>query len=473
MATKNIVPRADSEGGIGTTLKRWASGWFDAINGKDISSGVATTGEVNALSTTYAPITKGVTNGDSHDHSGGDGGQIAHTALSGIGTNTHAQIDTHISNTSNPHGVTAAQAGAIPATAGAATAYVGAASESAAGIVELATTGEAQAGTDTSRAVTPAALAASAKGLISTNTTIYVATTGSDTTGTGASGTPYASIAKALSSIANKLIASGVVVTIQVADGTYAVGSTIVIDHPDADKIQILGNTSAETTVAISSIDTTAKTFTVAGDYTGSIQIGDDVLISGSSTTGLNGGYRVSGVAFAGGYTTVSCAAETFASSAVNGGNIIIMPCNRCRLISSAANCFVVKKELAQLSGMSVRAASAGSNTGILAQKPVMMLSNMALCDFNFSIAVTTALVNIRRNLFKGNFAGIVASYNATVFFAGPENCVFDHNTFGVYASSQSLVTLSGTTPVLRDNATAYSPDLGTTGAQGEMIVAA
>lgn len=35
---------------------------------------------------TYAPIAKGVTNGDSHDHNGGDGGQIAYSALSGLPT---------------------------------------------------------------------------------------------------------------------------------------------------------------------------------------------------------------------------------------------------------------------------------------------------------------------------------------------------------------------------------------------------
>ena len=34
-----------------------------------------------------------------------------HTALSNIGTNTHAQIDTHIANTSNPHSVPATQVG--------------------------------------------------------------------------------------------------------------------------------------------------------------------------------------------------------------------------------------------------------------------------------------------------------------------------------------------------------------------------
>lgn len=62
---------------------------------------------------------RGVTNGDAHDHAGGDGGQIAHGSLSAIGTNTHAQIDSaisasasHISDTANPHSTTAAQVGA-------------------------------------------------------------------------------------------------------------------------------------------------------------------------------------------------------------------------------------------------------------------------------------------------------------------------------------------------------------------------
>lgn len=41
-------------------------------------------------------------------------GNIVHQNLSGAGTNTHAQIDTHIANTSNPHATTAVQVGADP-----------------------------------------------------------------------------------------------------------------------------------------------------------------------------------------------------------------------------------------------------------------------------------------------------------------------------------------------------------------------
>lgn len=42
-------------------------------------------------STDYAPAAKGVTNGDSHDHFGGDGAQIDHGGLAGLADDDHAQ----------------------------------------------------------------------------------------------------------------------------------------------------------------------------------------------------------------------------------------------------------------------------------------------------------------------------------------------------------------------------------------------
>lgn len=62
---------------------------------------------------TYAPIAKGVTNGDSHDHNGGDGAQINHTTLSNIGTNTHATIDAFISDVKSTSFITQTASGVI------------------------------------------------------------------------------------------------------------------------------------------------------------------------------------------------------------------------------------------------------------------------------------------------------------------------------------------------------------------------
>lgn len=43
-------------------------------------------------------------------------GNINHANIGSVGTNSHAAIDTHIANTSNPHSVTASQTGAAPTT---------------------------------------------------------------------------------------------------------------------------------------------------------------------------------------------------------------------------------------------------------------------------------------------------------------------------------------------------------------------
>lgn len=149
----------------------------------------------------------------------------SHTDLSNIGTNTHAQIDTHIASTSNPHSVTATQVGLGNVTnnaqyypggtdvaladggtgsslvdpnadrilfwddsAGVVTwlapstgltisgtnMTVRTSSTSQTGIVELATTAETQTGTDTARAVTPAGATATFAQLSHTHTASQV-----------------------------------------------------------------------------------------------------------------------------------------------------------------------------------------------------------------------------------------------------------------------------------------------------------
>ena len=325
-----------------------------------------------------------------HGHAGpADGGMVAHGALSGVGANSHDAIDAFMAARAAPSGLATldgntlviqnpANATATPGgtkivmsdASGTVDAWVSEATASAKGKVQLATAAETAAGVLAAKAVTPAGLATSAKGLLAANTTIYVATTGSDATGDGSSAAPFASIAQALASIKNKLIASGVLVTIQVADGTYSISSTIVINHPDANKIQILGNMSAETSVAISAINTTAKTITVVGNYvsnadaTKNIQAGDIIILSGSSTSGLNGSYRVSSVSYDGTNTTVTTQGA-LSSSTVGGGSVIIKPANRCVLnFSSSVSGFTISfSNLYLLAGVKIK--STGNTTGV------------------------------------------------------------------------------------------------------------
>ena len=54
---------------------------------------------VTASQAGAAPVANGVTNGDTHNHAGGDGAQVDHTGLLNIGVNTHTQVDAHLADT--------------------------------------------------------------------------------------------------------------------------------------------------------------------------------------------------------------------------------------------------------------------------------------------------------------------------------------------------------------------------------------
>ncbi len=69
-----------------------------ALGGSEVLTMTALTDLTDGGATTLHTHTGEVTNGNNHDHSGGDGAQINHKTLSNIGTTTHADIDTFISN---------------------------------------------------------------------------------------------------------------------------------------------------------------------------------------------------------------------------------------------------------------------------------------------------------------------------------------------------------------------------------------
>lgn len=352
-----------------------------------------------------------------------------------------------------------------------------AASAGVSGLVSLASAAETQAGASAAKAVTPAGLAASAKGLIAAHTTIYVATTGSDATGTGSSSTPYASIAKALSSIAGKLIASGATVIIQVADGAYTINSTIVIDHPDADKIQILGNTAAETTAAIAGIDTTTKKITIMGNYVSNsdamknIMVGDIIALSGSSTTGLNGAYEVSGVSYDGTNTAITCASETFASATAGGGNIVIKPCNRCLLTAaSGVNALTLSRPLAAFNGFRVnslggvaRFVHAFGTSATVGGKLVINGFYYGLFSFN------SAFVQCNGAMIKASTYAVTASMNSAISLYGP-TIIDSASVMAATAQRGAFIAATSNVTTLRNCASSYSPAIDTVGNGRSMI---
>ena len=130
--------------------------------------------------------------------------------------------------------------------------------------------------------------------LINAALNVYVATTGSDTTGDGTVGNPWKSVAKALAVLGNYTISPNVTVTINVAAGSYTNVPTITVNHPQGAQIVISGAAVNTTTVSsVTSFGTpsnnVASVVIVVANATG-IAIGSYLLITPASSRGTLSG---------------------------------------------------------------------------------------------------------------------------------------------------------------------------------------
>jgi hypothetical protein len=82
-------------------------------------------------------------------------------------------------------------------------------------------------------------------GVITSNLTLNVATTGNDTTGLGTVAAPWATPQRAMAYLSNYQIAQGVTVTVSVADGTYTFTTPLNLNHPNGSQITINGGTTS------------------------------------------------------------------------------------------------------------------------------------------------------------------------------------------------------------------------------------
>jgi hypothetical protein len=99
---------------------------------------------------------------------------------------------------------------------------------------------------------------ASAGSFISSNTTLHVSTSGSDTTGDGSSSTPWATVHKAMDYLDDKIIASDVTVIIQLSDGSHSYTNSIYFSHPNGRRVRIVGTTV--NSISLTSVGTVSGT---------------------------------------------------------------------------------------------------------------------------------------------------------------------------------------------------------------------
>lgn len=121
----------------------------------------------------------------------------------------------------------------------------------------------ASIGTNTTQIATTAFVQEATRQLLTANTTYYVATTGSDVTGDGTSGNPWATIQHAYDYIACCIDTAGYLVTIQLADGTYSAGLSVISSWSGGGGIVIQGNTGSYTNVIISGVTNAFSNYAV------------------------------------------------------------------------------------------------------------------------------------------------------------------------------------------------------------------
>ena len=118
------------------------------------------------------------------------------------------------------------------------------------------------------------------------DTTLYLATTGSDTTGDGSATAPWATIARALRFLRDRWIASDATVTIQLADGLYTMTAPVEIAHPCGSRLAILGEHTYAKTMSVvvsSSGGSGAWSLVLQLNNVTDIAVGDYVLVTAAS----------------------------------------------------------------------------------------------------------------------------------------------------------------------------------------------
>jgi hypothetical protein len=329
--------------------------------------------------------------------------------------------------------------------------------------------------------------------VLTSNATIYVRTTGSDTTGDGSSGSPYASVGKAIEHIGD-LWMGDYTVTVDIGAGVFS-ESTFTFEHPFGKQVTFQGVDEDLSSVSVSSIDSSKST---SGAPTGlcwyqvsftlpvgkSVSVGDFILVrtatGGTSPEHVLGCHEVTGWVSGTRVATVKVYVKNITSPRLPSGSIT---CNltlaKTVLSFSAQNGLKVQgpfyagiwnhlvmkgsnsgsaSGLWALNGGMVSMGSRGGISGfqqaLYAQNNATIFAdyaylskthgNMVKCSNSGVVSMRDAVVSGPRN------SAIYASVGGTVYafsidtYSGGGNALYADSGSYIYANSTSVLYANG-----------------------------
>jgi hypothetical protein len=316
---------------------------------------------------------------------------------------------------------------------------------------------------------------------------LYVSTTGDDVNGTGASGTPWATIDKALDFLTNFAILAEV--TIHIDRGDYS-GDTsdLVIKHPNGDKIVIQGASESDT-VTFSSVSGSAGNYTyiLSTANTSKYTYLNYVLVYKSAATGSNEERAFGVLQVVGINPGIAVHLKSINTSAASGGTfyISIPQVKWARLVK-------ITHPLAGLKGVQ-NVYSLSSHLNILEVNQVLiglvtledcLVVNTGSARYGFCRCLNGSSVYLRRVGLRNMNAGWYCYNNSSVtiedggatdckyglYIYTSSSCIlfsdspasssphFIYNQYGLYCLMESIIIKDGPTIVFSNNTSNSSP---------------
>ncbi len=205
---------------------------------------------------------------------------------------------------------------------------------------------------------------------ILSNLTLCVSSAGSDTTGDGTSGAPWATVNKALCWLADKWISTNAVVTIAIGDGALNISSPITVDHPCGGQINIAGqNTYSVNMTSVQSSSGTAGAWSVVINLSDVSHIANDDYVNIIAATGgtrpemIEGCWAVTNVDSANSRITVATTNHYLAapSGAVSASVLVL----KARIVATNCSGFVINGPLGLLDKLAIVGDGAAGRAGL------------------------------------------------------------------------------------------------------------